>query len=207
MKKDARRQQIMRKAEALFSSKRFHEITLDEVALAARVGKGTIYRYFENKEDLYTQTVVAGLDELRDLLERTVPWKASFRDRLLVLCREIGDFYENRRSLFRMMQAEEIRLAGSRGRQHSTWVENRGNILAIVEKILREGVNEGMIRGDIAPAVLGSFLLGMLRTRVRNLESIPEELRGYEVLVDLFLLGASGSDKRVHHRGELRNDG
>lgn len=194
MRKSAKRQHIMRNAEALFSSRRFHEITLDDVALAARVGKGTIYRYFENKEDLYTQTVVAGLNELRDLLDGKVSPNAPFRDRLLVVCREISEFYRSRRSLFRMMQAEEIRLSGSRGRQHSTWVEHGKEILSIVEKVLREGVYEGSVRGDIPPGVLGSFLLGMIRTRVRNLESIPEDLREYEVLVDLFLMGASGSE-------------
>jgi AcrR family transcriptional regulator len=185
----------MRNAEALFSSKRFHEITLDDVALAAQVGKGTIYRYFENKEDLYTQTVVAGLNELRDLLDRKVSESAPFRDQLLVVCREISEFYQSRRSLFRMMQAEEIRLSGSRGRQHSAWIEHGKEILSIVEKVLQDGVKEGSVRGDIPPGVLGSFLLGMIRTRVRSLGSIPEDLREYEVLVDLFLMGASGSKK------------
>jgi len=202
MRREARRRQIMRKAEALFSSKRFHEITLDEVALTARVGKGTIYRYFENKEDLYTQTVVSGLDELRELLERKDPVSAPFRGRLLTVCREISDFYQSRRSLFRMMQAEEIRLSGSKGPQHSTWAEHGDKIFSIVERILQEGVREGMVRDDIPPAVLGRFLLGMVRTRVRNMNSIPEEIQGYEVLIDLFLTGASRPGKPGdHHDG------
>jgi len=187
-----KKRQIMRKSEVLFASRRFHEITLDEVAAAAGVGKGTIYRYFDSKEALYSQTVVAGLEELRDLLERKVPSDAPFRDRLLAVCREISDFHQNRRSLFRMIQAEEVRLSGERGHQHSTWIEHREKILSILERILQDGVREGRVRVDIPPSILGGFLLGMIRTRVRSLEAMPEELRGYDILVDVFLSGASG---------------
>ena len=146
------------------------------------------------------------LDELRELLERKDPVGAPFRGRLLTVCREISDFYQSRRSLFRMMQAEEIRLSGSMGRKHSTWAEHREKILSIVERILQEGVKEGKVRGDIPPAVLGSFLLGMIRTRVRSMDLIPEELRAYEALVDLFLSGASGSENRINHPDELKKD-
>lgn len=200
MASERKKRNIMRKAEVLFASRRFHEITLDEVALAAGIGKGTIYRYFDSKEALYNQTVVAGLDELGDLLERKDPVNAPFRDRLLAVCRVIGDFYQGRRSLFRMIQAEEIRLSGGRGLQHSTWTEHRKKILSLLETILLEGVKEGRVRGDITPAILGSFLLGMIRTRARNMDSIPEGQREYEVLVDLFLSGASGNGG--HHAGE-----
>ena len=46
---------IMRAAERLFHNRRFHEVTLEEVAEAAQVGKGTIYRYFADKDDLFFQ--------------------------------------------------------------------------------------------------------------------------------------------------------
>lgn len=203
---EQKKRQIMRKSEVLFASRRFHEITLDEVAAAAGVGKGTIYRYFDSKEALYSQTVVAGLEELRDLLERKVPSDVPFRDRLLAVCREIGDFYQNRRSLFRMMQAEEVRLSGGRGRQHSTWIEHREKILSILERIIEDGVRQGSVRDDIPPSILGGFLLGMIRTRVRSMEAIPEELRGYDILVDVFLSGASGPGGHNEKKVGLKKD-
>jgi len=47
------------RVEKLFTSRRFHKITVDDVAQAAQVGKGTIYRYFQNKDDLFSQTAPA----------------------------------------------------------------------------------------------------------------------------------------------------
>ena len=51
-----KRQQIMQAAERLFLGKRFHEVTTDEVAREAHVGKGTIYRHFKTKDELFFET-------------------------------------------------------------------------------------------------------------------------------------------------------
>ena len=72
---------IMQAAESLFTSRRLHEITLDDVAREAQVGKGTIYRYFQDKDDLFFQTATQGFDELCDLLQQRVQiGRASWRE-------------------------------------------------------------------------------------------------------------------------------
>ena len=40
-------------AARLFGAHRFHEVRMEDVAAAAEVGKGTLYRYFRDKEELY----------------------------------------------------------------------------------------------------------------------------------------------------------
>ena len=69
----------MEAAEQLFRTRQFHEITLDEVAQQAAVGKGTIYLYFSDKQELFFQTAMAGFDDLCELLRRTATHGASFR--------------------------------------------------------------------------------------------------------------------------------
>jgi len=49
---EQRRAEILEAALALFSSKGFHDTTMEEVANAAGVAKGTIYLYFQSKEHL-----------------------------------------------------------------------------------------------------------------------------------------------------------
>jgi len=48
-----RRGEIINAALSLFAEKGFKSTTLDEIAEAAEFGKGTIYNYFDNKEDIY----------------------------------------------------------------------------------------------------------------------------------------------------------
>jgi AcrR family transcriptional regulator len=189
-----KRQEIMLAAEKLSSTRRFHEITTDQVAEAARVGKGTIYRYFQDKDDLFFQTAVSGFDSLCDLVRRKVPEAAPFHEQLLEACREIGTFFARRRQLFRMMQAEDFRMALVGGSMMDRWVAHRKQLVAAVADVIRKGVAEKAVRGDLPPEVLADFLLGMLRTRARDLEDAPEAVRRYEVVLDLFYRGASSGD-------------
>ncbi len=190
MARGDKRQQIMQAAEAMFTTRRFHEITLDEVASAARVGKGTIYRYFQDKDDLFYQIVTGGLEEMCELLSSRVPADASFDEQLLGACRQISGFFERRRQLTRMMQAEEGRMTCADGPLRQRWMKRRRRLVEAVGRILARGVEEGEVRDDLPPQVLASFLLGMLRTRARDLADFPPRMREFEVVLDLFRHGA-----------------
>jgi len=190
MAKRNRRDEIMRAAEKLFTGPRFDEITLDHVVQEARVGKGTVYRYFEDKDDLFFQTATRGFDEMCDLLAGKVPEEAPFPRRLLGACREIGAFFRRRRQLLRMMQSEEARMHWRRPEIRERWLARRRRLVAALAAILAQGVREGMVRRDVRPEVLAGFLLGMLRTRARDLADTPARERNLKRVVDLFLAGA-----------------
>jgi AcrR family transcriptional regulator len=98
-----KRQRIMDAAVRCFRTHQFHEITLDEVASEAEVGKGTIYLYFSDKDDLFFQTAVAGFDEMCERLRAGAPDSASFRDGLVQACQIISGFFREHRPLFRMI--------------------------------------------------------------------------------------------------------
>lgn len=183
-------QQIMQAAERLFTSRRFHEITMEDVAREAGVGKGTLYRYFQDKDDLFFQTATNGFDELCELLRQKVPGSASFAQQLLIACRHISRFFERRRQLSRMIQSEDGRMAWCAGDLHQRWTEHRKRLVAAMADMVRKGIAEGEVREDIAPDVLATFLLGMLRTRGRDLCDAPQAMRQHEVVVELFCRGA-----------------
>ncbi len=57
--REEKRRTLLAAAGQVFSARGFHETRMAEIAVAAGVGKGTIYEYFEKKEDL-----LAGLFDL-----------------------------------------------------------------------------------------------------------------------------------------------
>jgi AcrR family transcriptional regulator len=71
-KKTAARSLILSTAIDLFARRGIDAVTIDEIAAAADVGKGTIYNYFATKEDI----VVAFM---ADLEARLAPAVAGFR--------------------------------------------------------------------------------------------------------------------------------
>ena len=70
MAKDNKREKILNALENLLPGRRFHEITLDEVAKNAQVGKGTIYLYFKDKDALFSEMICFRLERLKEELEQ-----------------------------------------------------------------------------------------------------------------------------------------
>jgi AcrR family transcriptional regulator len=84
-KKIAVRSQILSTAIELFSRRGLGAVTIDDIATAADVGKGTIYNYFATKEDI----VVAFM---ADLEARIAPKIARFRPGERPVHRTLADY-------------------------------------------------------------------------------------------------------------------
>ncbi len=180
----------MQAAERLFTSRRFHEITMDDVAAAAGVAKGTLYYHFRHKDDLFFQTCIAGFDQLCDLLKQKVQDRVPFHQQFLNACHKITVFFDQRHQLLRMMQTEDERMSYCRGVLRDRWMLKRKRLVAAIAHVLCRGVAAGAIRDDLPPEVLANVLLGMLRARSRGLANAPARVRSHEVIVDLFCNGA-----------------
>ena len=58
IKKQATRKRIIETGVRIFTARGIEAATVDEIAAAANVGKGTIYNYFETKEDIVVAFMV-----------------------------------------------------------------------------------------------------------------------------------------------------
>ena len=144
-----KREVIMKAAEALFEARRFHEITMDDIAQRAKVGKGTIYRYFADKEALFFEVAAAGYDALCALVDHHAAETTDFRQSLARVCEAVGGFLRRRHRLWHMMQMEDRRQLCRHGRGRDAWLERRGRLGGALSGIVRGGVASGWIRTDI----------------------------------------------------------
>ncbi|MFG2249590.1 TetR family transcriptional regulator [Spirillospora sp. NPDC048823] len=71
-----RRQRILRAASRIGTEKPFERVQMHEVAKAAGVAIGTLYRYFPSKVHLFTGVMVAQVDRLRDQVTEPAPGTA-----------------------------------------------------------------------------------------------------------------------------------
>jgi AcrR family transcriptional regulator len=184
-----KKNRIMAAAEGLFKTGQFHEITLDEVARLADVGKGTIYQYFASKDDLFFQTAIAAFDQMCELLRQDTGADDSMERHLRRACEAICKFAEERRLLFRLVQAQGERTLGQGGGLRQVWNEHRKKMIQIIAEIIGLGVRRGQVRDDVSPEVLAEYFLGMLRTRVTELDGLSDRDRSQEALVNLFIRG------------------
>ncbi len=65
---EKRKNQILDAASFVFSREGFAKANTDEIARRAKLGKGTLYRYFKNKKELFISVVDRGLDKLKEAI-------------------------------------------------------------------------------------------------------------------------------------------
>jgi AcrR family transcriptional regulator len=87
----ARRTRILKAAREIFFRDGFADTNLDEVASRAEVGKGTLYRHFESKAELYVAVLAAGGTAFDDAMREAAERGTSSLERL----RSIGRFYRS----------------------------------------------------------------------------------------------------------------
>jgi len=64
MKGELRKKEILEASKKVFSTKGgYHEAHVEDVIREAKIGKGTFYQYFRNKEDLFVSLLELFLDE------------------------------------------------------------------------------------------------------------------------------------------------
>src|SRR5438094_10655062 len=69
-------------AAQLFGRRRFHEVRMEDIAGEAAVGKGTLYRYFTDKEALYLALLARASRQCRALIDAEVAKAATPRQKL-----------------------------------------------------------------------------------------------------------------------------
>ena len=190
-KTDAKRRQIMSAGEGLFAAQRYDEITMDAVACAAGVGKGTIYRYFSSKEALLLAIVEAAREDLLQAVVETSQAPGDFHRVLLTTCRRIVDFHEQRHHILQQVFLIGKRLAGeSKGEFHRRWHDDYMRLLRAFAQVFERGIAAGVMREGVKAETLAGILLNQLYGwGAMRMHGRKSDL-SLESLVELFCLGA-----------------
>jgi AcrR family transcriptional regulator len=189
-------EQIRKAAEVLFASGRYHEVTLDEVSKKAGVGKGTVYRYFKDKEDLFWQVIASGQDELAASVEAVAREETDPGVGLRKAVGRVAEFFRGRHNLFRLVWSEQLRDSHRRETVHRRWGTRDEKVIAVVACFIARGVEQGTYETDLPPATAARLLLGMVRTALRHRGMMPEGTCPIESVIGLFergLLARAGS--------------
>ena len=87
-----RKLKILKAAIKSFAASGFHISDIDNIAKNAGVGKGTLYRYFQNKEDLFFESVKYCMDEMYDEIGKKLE-NVRYEDFVGVLFDAHMDYY------------------------------------------------------------------------------------------------------------------
>ncbi|MEL7634079.1 MULTISPECIES: TetR/AcrR family transcriptional regulator [Sporomusa] len=158
-----KRRQILDAAYTVFSRKGYHRATVDEIIALADTGKGTVYNYFVNKEQLFYTLIKersagfeAELDTIAALAEPAL-------DKTKKAIRVFLEFYVQNADLWRVLM-HEMRGLGREEPSSFTEAEREKyrerfvHTIGTLQRILQEGIDQGTIRQcDVHKAAHGLF--------------------------------------------------
>ena len=100
LEKEKRRNDILNAAEKLFFSNGYENVSLKDIAREVKLGRSTLYLYFENKEELFFAIVLRGAQILHGIvLKKSEKAKtgfeklAAFRDAYYEFSKEYPDYF------------------------------------------------------------------------------------------------------------------
>ena len=175
-----RRELIVETARQLFEQKGFDMTTVEEIAARAELGKGTIYSYFQSKEQIYIAILEKGMDLLKERMDEAMRNPASALDALHKMFDVFVDYHRERtdfvETLFVQVDKQNLfqlsGLVGGLKNKAMVWVE-------LVAKVLRWGIERGEFKPvDVLKTaqIIVGMILGLIiqHETGQTSEEIPE---------------------------------
>jgi AcrR family transcriptional regulator len=180
-----KRAKILEAASRIFATRVYHLVTMDEVAQAAHVGKGTLYRYFPSKEALYLAIVDTAFGLLIERLEAVRAAAVPPPLALQRMITAIVETFAQHLPSFRLIHRGEGRLFL---RKKEVIRARRVHIAQLVSEVLDHGVEAGAFR-KVDRTLAPSMLIGMVwGTTLNHAEETPAEVLAARI-ADLYLNG------------------
>jgi AcrR family transcriptional regulator len=182
------RMAIVQCAAEIFSQRAFHEVLTDDIAQSLGIGKGTIYRYFKSKEQLYLAAIAEGLNGLHAAVTAVLQKEAPLEITIEAVVRTVISYFWRQREFFVLVHRIEPKL---KAQERADWQNRRSEVVSMVSRVLERALARGEI-GPVDTHLAVEVLFGMIRAAClyRSESDQPEELTCQ--VTSIFLRGLIG---------------
>ncbi|WP_152395130.1 TetR/AcrR family transcriptional regulator [Paenibacillus guangzhouensis] len=150
-----RRKQVVEAASKSFALFGYKATTMDQIAKIANVGKGTIYTFFANKEELFDEILQQVIQELGHIVEAEIQADKPFFENLYrVLDRSLD--YRSQHELVIQLSHEVKDFGTQKANEGLSKIES--TILQYIEQAIRQGIAKNELRA-CDPAVTSFVML------------------------------------------------
>jgi AcrR family transcriptional regulator len=151
---------ILESAFHLFSKNNYHAVSMTQIAKGAEISKGTLYWYFDSKEELFRETAVNGLDYFYELFEEIAEKEISSYKKIRNLIECVLKTLIEHLDMLEVFR-NNVELISSDFKD-AIEAKHKKNI-KIVTRIVEQGIAEGLISSE-NPNNMASLILSVLFT-------------------------------------------
>ncbi len=186
--------EILAATRKVFAVSGFNEATMDDIASAAGIAKGTVYLYFSAKKDIYLAALKQGLTELRDRTRTNMNAADGIQARLRAFVRTRIEYAEVNRDFIKIYHSEFGNLTNAAAHD-SEFQQLYLQQAKELEKVLRSAMDSGEIRrvrSDFAAFIIYDMVRGVMTQRLLEWSTVPLE-EDIQLLNDLIWKGIVAS--------------
>jgi AcrR family transcriptional regulator len=154
-----KRKDIALSCKELFFQNGINDLTISEVAKTAGVGKGTIYEYFKNKEEIVFEIVNILLQEHNIDKKARIDSKNSSQEKIIEF---FGVFYRAEDLELRQLYKEFISISLSNPQKEMIEFQSRCSetYFKWFEEIIQEGIDKKELTSSSKKLARGLFVMG-----------------------------------------------
>lgn len=138
-----RERQIYKAALKVFSKYGYYKADMDLVAQKAKIGKGTVYRYFGSKKNLFISLVKWGLNQLKDEILTAIEDIDDEVKKITTALTVYFNFYKNKRDFYRILIYEKYNFMDEIAKEYE---ETYSAHLHIIEDVFQQGIQKGIFK-------------------------------------------------------------
>src|SRR5437764_7084678 len=137
---------ILEAARKVFANKGFNDATVDDIANAAGVAKGTVYLYYSSKREVYFEALKFGLEQMHAALADKLKRVSTPEDKLRALIGVKLAYFDENRDFFKIYYSELGNICLHPGAIDSEFKALYLEQARVVEGILKEGARKKVLR-------------------------------------------------------------
>lgn len=162
--RENRKNAILKAARKLFFEKGFRQVTVENIARKAEFSKGSIYLYFNSKEEIYSQILLNDIDKFHDRVADILQGPSSASEALIRVAEIYVDFFLNDRELFRilmnfMLHNNDMNLPED---INNHIIKTTNKTISIIEQVFKYGIEKGEFPPDINLRMNRNAIWGLL---------------------------------------------
>ncbi len=142
-----KRNEILDAAVKLFAEKGFDHTTLDEIAEASEFGKGTLYNYFQNKEEIYTAILENIFSDYFEIIRESEIGTDNLVDFIRKLTKSLFEYCAQNQYAFLVLARARHPLNGENPLKKSKIIQDQNKRISdTYQKKIEEAIKAGLIK-------------------------------------------------------------
>lgn len=153
-----RREEIICAAMSVFKKNGLENSKMEDIAMEAGIGKGTIYSYFTSKMDLFEEMIFYNMDNYKEELYKIVIEDGRFIEKLERLFQHHTEFIGKSVDVFQVININK-RLSESMKKK---FVKEQKEFLGLIKEMIKKGIDSGQVNKNIDPEIAALSIIGSI---------------------------------------------